>query len=96
MDWQRVNKCLSVSFDGNTYTVVNDERRPKVWCDISEAIVSLDLEVEVEDQSFDYEYGSIHGVHHEVIEIYAYDVRAGTVEVTSSRNVTKKGRPEDG
>lgn len=36
------------------------------------------------------------GVHHEVIELYAYDVAAGTVAVESSHNVTKKGPPGEG
>jgi hypothetical protein len=36
----------------------------------------------------------LRGVHHEVIEIYVYDVRAGTVEVVASHNVTRKGKPQ--
>jgi hypothetical protein len=36
---------------------------------------------------------AVRGVHDEVIEIYVYDVRAGTVEVAASRNITRKGRP---
>lgn len=33
------------------------------------------------------------GVCHEVIEIYVYDVAAGSVTVTGSRNLTRRGRP---
>ena len=32
-------------------------------------------------------------VFHAVIEIYTYDVEAGTVTVTASHNVTRKGPP---
>ena len=33
------------------------------------------------------------GVRHEVIEVYVYDARAGTVAVVRSWNLTKRGRP---
>lgn len=35
----------------------------------------------------------LRGVHHEVIEVYRYDVRTGKVEVVSSHNVTRRGAP---
>jgi hypothetical protein len=39
----------------------------------------------------------VRGVHHEVLEIYEYDMAANTVAVTASRNVTRRGMPrEDG
>ena len=35
----------------------------------------------------------LRGVSHEVIEIYVYDPRKGTMDVEASHNVTKKGPP---
>ena len=35
----------------------------------------------------------LRGVSHEVIEIYAYDVKAETVDVEASHNITTRGRP---
>ncbi|HNR99972.1 MAG TPA: hypothetical protein PKX48_13235 [Planctomycetota bacterium] len=33
------------------------------------------------------------GVHHEVVEVYVYDVAAGSVTVACSRNLTTRGKP---